>query len=123
MKVHGVNQNKSAVSNIKQQKETLKEDNSQQNGLNTRDISMSQELKKEQIKDGINQLNETVQDLYKDSYKENLKFELHEESGRMMVKVIDGTNHEILKEIPPKEILDMLGKIREMVGILIDEKI
>lgn len=123
MKVHGVNQNKSAVSNINQQKETLKEDNSQQNGLNTRDISMSQELKKEQIKDGINQLNETVQDLYKDSYKENLKFELHEESGRMMVKVIDGTNHEILKEIPPKEILDMLGKIREMVGILIDEKI
>jgi flagellar protein FlaG len=75
-------------------------------------------LSKEEIEENLEQLNEAVEAVNK-----NFRFELHEESDRMMVKIIDSKKGEVIKEIPPKETLDMLGRIKEMVGIIIDEKI
>jgi flagellar protein FlaG len=57
------------------------------------------------------------------AFHEELEFELHEESERMMTKIINTENNEVIKEVPPKEVLDMIGKIRKMVGLIIDEKI
>ncbi|QTL99896.1 flagellar biosynthesis protein FlaG [Iocasia frigidifontis] len=71
-----------------------------------------------ELEEGVEELNNTVEALHQD-----LKFELHESSGRMMVEVINLDNKEVIKEIPPREVLDMLGRIREMVGLLLDEKI
>ena len=70
------------------------------------------------LENSVEELNDTIEALHKD-----LKFRIHEDSDRLMVEVINLDNNEVIKEIPPKEVLDMLGRIREMVGILIDEKI
>ena len=51
-----------------------------------------------------------------------LQFSVHEETNQIMVKVIDETNGEIIREIPPEKLLDALAKMWELVGILIDEK-
>ena len=77
-----------------------------------------EELTEEELEEGIETLNESVQALHK-----SLKFELHEESDRMQVQVIDVIEDEVLKELPPEEVLDMLGRIRQMVGLIIDERI
>ncbi|MDG5786660.1 flagellar protein FlaG [Evansella sp. AB-P1] len=53
----------------------------------------------------------------------SLKFEQHEVLDRTMVKVIDQTTDEVVKEIPPKEFLDMISSMLEFAGIIIDEKI
>lgn len=52
----------------------------------------------------------------------NIHFKLHEGTDRMMVQVIDTRDGTVLKEFPPQELLDTLGKIKEYVGILLDKK-
>ena len=51
----------------------------------------------------------------------SLQFELHDESDRWMVEVIDTIEDEVLKEIPPEELLDLYGRIRELIGMFVDE--
>lgn len=53
----------------------------------------------------------------------DIQFELHEETGRLMVQVVDIKEHKVIKEFPPHEFLDTVAKIREYVGILLDKKI
>ncbi|MCK8816022.1 flagellar protein FlaG [Natroniella sulfidigena] len=77
-----------------------------------------EELTEEKLEEGIETLNESVENLQK-----GLKFQIHEESDRMQVQVVDVIEDEVLKELPPEEVLEMLGKIREMVGLIIDETI
>ena len=52
-----------------------------------------------------------------------LSFRFHEAADRMMVQIIDPQRNEVLKEIPPKELLDLLARIRKAIGILLDEKV
>jgi flagellar protein FlaG len=76
------------------------------------------ELTKERIEEATEKLNETVQTLHED-----LQFELHDESERMFAKLVDLEKHETIKEFPPEKMLDMLGRIKKAVGLIIDEKI
>jgi flagellar protein FlaG len=39
-----------------------------------------------------------------------------------MIKVIDETTNEVIKEIPPKKILDVIASMLEMAGLLVDER-
>ncbi len=49
-------------------------------------------------------------------------FSIHEKTNRIMVKIIDSETKEIIREIPPEKILDMVAQMWEMAGILIDER-
>lgn len=73
---------------------------------------------KENVEEGVEKLNDAIQ-----AFHEDLQFELHEESERMMTKLVNLEKNEVIKEIPPKELLDMLGRIKDMVGLVLDEKI
>lgn len=50
------------------------------------------------------------------------EFSVHEKTNRVMVKVIDTDTKEIVREIPPEKILDMVAQMWEMAGILVDER-
>ena len=54
----------------------------------------------------------------------NRKFEfsIHEKTKEIMVKVIDLDTNEVIREIPPEKILDMVAKMWEMAGIMVDER-
>jgi flagellar protein FlaG len=54
----------------------------------------------------------------------NKRFEysIHEVTKAIMVKVIDKNTDEVIKEIPPEKILDLVAKIWEMAGIIVDER-
>ena len=49
-------------------------------------------------------------------------FGIHEDTQRVMIKIIDKDSKKVLKEIPPEKKLDMLAKLWKMAGILVDEK-
>ncbi|SES81050.1 flagellar protein FlaG [Anaerobranca gottschalkii] len=66
----------------------------------------------------VDVLNEAVNFIDK-----KLQFEIHETTNRTMVKVINRETEEVIREIPPEEILDLVGKITEMVGILMDKRV
>ncbi|KRQ87067.1 flagellar protein FlaG [Caloramator mitchellensis] len=52
----------------------------------------------------------------------HLKFEIHEKTNDVMIKIINDKTGEILKEIPPKKIIDMIASMMEVFGIFVDEK-
>ena len=54
----------------------------------------------------------------------NTKFEfsIHEKTKEIMVKVIDSDTNQIIREIPPEKILDMVAKMWEMAGLIVDER-
>ncbi|WP_047153538.1 flagellar protein FlaG [Aneurinibacillus tyrosinisolvens] len=50
-----------------------------------------------------------------------LKF--HEKSGEWYAVVENKITKEVVKEVPPKYVLDLHAKLREMVGFFLDKKI
>ncbi|MFZ5988721.1 MAG: flagellar protein FlaG [Bacillota bacterium] len=50
------------------------------------------------------------------------EFSIHEKTKEIMVKVIDTNTREVIREIPPEKILDMVAKMWEMAGIMVDER-
>ena len=50
------------------------------------------------------------------------KFDIHEETKRITIKIVDKKSREVLKEYPPEKTLDMIAKVWEMAGIMVDEK-
>lgn len=49
-----------------------------------------------------------------------LEFSVHEDTGRMQVSVTDKETGKVIREIPSERMLDLIGKMEEMVGILFD---
>lgn len=52
-----------------------------------------------------------------------LRFSLHDETGRTMIKIMDKTTKKLIREIPSEEVLNLAAKIEEMIGILFDRKV
>lgn len=50
------------------------------------------------------------------------EFSIHERTKQIMVKVIDSDTNEVVREIPPEKTLDMVAKMWEMAGIIVDER-
>lgn len=51
-----------------------------------------------------------------------LEFSIHDRTKEIMVKVINTETDEIIREIPPEKMLDMVACIWEMIGIIVDER-
>ena len=56
-------------------------------------------------------------------FNKRLKFQLNEDIDRVVVKVIDTTNNKVIKEIPSVEVQHLILRLKETIGLLIDEKI
>lgn len=52
-----------------------------------------------------------------------LEFSVHEDTNRVVVRVINRETQEVIKEIPPEKILDVIARIWEMIGLFVDEKV
>lgn len=72
----------------------------------------------EKVKESVKDINDIVGKI-----REGLSFKMHDKTDTLMVQVIDIKTGEVIKELPPEEILDLSARIQEMVGILIDEKV
>lgn len=53
----------------------------------------------------------------------SIKYELHEKLDRYYVTIVDKDTDEIIKEIPPKKMLDVYASIAELMGFIVDRKI
>lgn len=100
----------------------------QQNAENARDVFQGNQ---EQKSAGLLQ-RETVEELTPALEKLNktapifdfrFHFKIHEATQRIMVQIIDRETGEVINEIPPEKILDLVARIQELVGILVDEKV
>lgn len=54
-------------------------------------------------------------------FNRSLQFKVYDDTNRLYVQIIDKETQEVIKQIPPQEMLELSAKIREMVGVLFDE--
>lgn len=52
-----------------------------------------------------------------------LEMSVHEKTHQILVKVLNKETGELIREIPPEKTLDLVAKMMEIAGILIDEKV
>lgn len=50
------------------------------------------------------------------------EYSIHEKTKQIMVKVIDQDTKEVIREIPPEKVLDMVARMWEMAGLFVDER-
>ncbi len=60
--------------------------------------------------------------------RRNLEFSIDEETGREVVRVIDSDTKEVIRQLPPEQILHMIAQIQELrdsmtPGVLLDDKV
>lgn len=54
--------------------------------------------------------------------KTRCEFSYHEATKRVSIKVLDDDTGDVIREIPPEKSLEMVEKMWELAGILVDEK-
>ena len=52
----------------------------------------------------------------------NLRFSIHKKTKQIMVKIIDTNTQEVIKEVPPEKILDMVASMMERAGLIVDRR-
>ncbi|AQT85098.1 flagellar protein FlaG [Paenibacillus larvae subsp. larvae] len=48
---------------------------------------------------------------------------VHEKTKNIMVKVLNRENGEVIREIPPEKILDMVANMMEVAGVIINKRV
>ncbi|MBR6147797.1 MAG: flagellar protein FlaG [Lachnospiraceae bacterium] len=69
----------------------------------------------EAIKNAVDKMN-------KNMFNSEAVFGIHEGTNRVTIKIVDKDTKKVIKELPPEKTLDMIAKMWEMAGILVDEK-
>lgn len=77
-----------------------------------------QEISKEKLEQAVNTINEFLQINHSAS-----KFVFHDGLDRYFVQVVDTQTEEVVKEIPPKKLLDAFYEMQKLLGMIVDEKI
>ena len=49
-------------------------------------------------------------------------FGIHEATNTVTIKIVDRDSKKVIKEIPPEKTLDMIAKVWELAGIMVDER-
>lgn len=73
---------------------------------------------KAKIQEAVKMMNEML-----DINNSTSKFMFHEGLERYYVTVVNRDTEEVVKEIPPKKLLDAFYEMQKMLGMVIDEKI
>lgn len=60
--------------------------------------------------------------------RRNLEFSIDEQTGREIIRVIDSETKEVIRQIPPEQILHIIEQIQELrenmtPGVLLDDKV
>lgn len=64
----------------------------------------------------VEQTNKTME-----TYNTELRFSIHEESGEVMVKVINLNDNTVIREIPPERVLEFVAHVKKMLGLILDK--
>ena len=71
---------------------------------------------------GKEALKRAVEEINRNAKHSEAIFGVHDQTNRITIKIVDKETKEVLKEYPPEEMLDMIAKVWEMAGLMVDEK-
>ena len=93
--------------------------------VGSKDVNAKSVVKGEEKKYTEDELISSIESANKQfvAYDRRFEFSIHEKTKQIMVKVIDITTDETIREIPPEKILDLVAAIWEAAGIIVDERV
>lgn len=91
---------------------------SPQNGERVVTVGEEQEISREKLQQAVDAVNEFLKINHSSS-----KFIYHEGLERYYVAVVNEDTEEVVKEIPPKRLLDAFYEMQKLVGMIVDKKI
>lgn len=86
-----------------------------EDGVKTGNVREDGQASNEQIRQAVDTIN-------KNAHNEEAVFGIHEATNRVTIKIVDKETKEVIKEFPPEKTLDMIAKVWEMAGIMVDER-
>lgn len=82
------------------------------------------QIQRDPAQDGAGRLRAASEQINRvaDLFRVRHNYRIHEESGRVQVQVIDRSSGEVLDEIPPEQLLNLVAELKRVVGLLFDKK-
>ena len=109
LKIEGTTPDKSV-------QDSLKDD------MTARQTDMSQDGQQSAGVGANTQIKKAVDEINKKAQNSEAVFGIHDATNRVTIKIIDKETKKVLKEYPPEKTLDMIAKVWEVAGLLVDQK-
>ena len=68
------------------------------------------------------QIKRAIEEINKKANNSEAVWGVHEDTNRVTIKLVDKQTREVIKEFPPDKTLDMISRVWEMAGLMVDEK-
>lgn len=94
---------------VKYKSDNIRDTNT--NEENTKD--KTQDVNRKDLDKAVGKLNKFLED-----EQVHAEYSVHKELNAIMIKIVDDVTKEVIMEIPPKKILDMIASMCKQVGLL-----
>lgn len=81
------------------------------------DEAEEKKITMEQLEKAVNKANEHIMGV-----NTQLQYRIHEGTDRIMVRLIDTESQDVIREIPPEKMLDLVAEIWKRVGLVVDKQ-
>jgi len=71
----------------------------------------------EQVQEAVREIRRVIEPV-----AQNLQFSVDDESGRTIVKIVDGSTKEVVRQIPSEEVLAIAHALDRLKGVLLKQK-
>jgi len=78
---------------------------------------LEKDLDPEKIEEFVEALNKFLL-----AFDQKFKFRIHRETKRIWLRILDAETDKVLREVPTRDALKLAAKIKEFVGLFIDER-
>lgn len=92
---------------------------------NTEEVQHLEDRKKDARDESNVKMIRTAVDTINESLKEShtsIKMKYHDKINRISIKIVNDDTKEVIKEIPPEDTLEMVQKMLEQAGVIVDER-
>ncbi|MEW6723409.1 MAG: flagellar protein FlaG [Bacillota bacterium] len=80
------------------------------------DPERSEDTQRRAVERAVEKLNKTSEIANRE-----LRFSIHEATQQIMVKVIDQSTGQVIREIPPERLLNAYARMQQLLGLILDE--
>lgn len=76
-------------------------------------------------KDLNNTLNESLEvaDILAKAFNKAIKFQVHKDTKEVYVEIVDRDTGEVIKQLPPEEMIKLAASLEEFLGLIVDKKV
>lgn len=94
----------------------------QSNELNKKPLNQAMQREPEEEKKFLEEISDGLNKMVR-IFNRQLDFVVHDDTKRLMVKVVDTSSGKTIREIPPEEVLDLAARMRETFSIFFDVRV